>query len=390
MKEKAGKNRNDYKKTNRGLALKMIATAQCFSRIELVEKTGLSKMTISNIVGEMLKRELLAEGVAVKTGDSGRNPIKLIISPKAPKLIGLVIMRNYCEAVLCSLDMKVLDRERYDYEVSMDKEKLIRGVYRLIDTLIYKESNVLAIGLASIGPVNVRQGIILKPFYFYGIENVEIVSIVSERYKLPVFFDHDNQSAVSVESLFGNGRGYQDILLVGANQGGVGCGILGSDHLYCNGQGFSPEMGHVSVDYAGKLCVCGSRGCLETYLNTPEILRRLYEKTGKYYTYEAYSNILDDPGVEEIFNDAVEKLATAIVSTINILNSELILLANDFVYWNDKYLRLLEDKVNKQKFTKWTKPVVVKKAYYRQDSPLMGAACNALTPVFEGELLFDN
>lgn len=220
MKEKAGKNRNDYKKTNRGLALKMIATAQCFSRIELVEKTGLSKMTISNIVGEMLKRELLAEGVAVKTGDSGRNPIKLIISPKAPKLIGLVIMRNYCEAVLCSLDMKVLDRERYDYEVSMDKEKLIRGVYRLIDTLIYKESNVLAIGLASIGPVNVRQGIILKPFYFYGIENVEIVSIVSERYKLPVFFDHDNQSAVSVESLFGNGRGYQDILLVGANQGG--------------------------------------------------------------------------------------------------------------------------------------------------------------------------
>ena len=41
MKEKAGKNRSDYKRVNRGLVLKMVATGQCATRQDLVRGTGL-------------------------------------------------------------------------------------------------------------------------------------------------------------------------------------------------------------------------------------------------------------------------------------------------------------------------------------------------------------
>ncbi|MDO4262104.1 MAG: ROK family protein [Eubacteriales bacterium] len=389
MTEKAGKNRSDYKRVNRGLVMKMIATGQCTSRVELVEKTGLSKMAISNIVSELLRQGLLIEKAAEKNGDPGRKPIRLMISPDAPRVVGLVITRVRCEAVLCSLDMQVFKRERVNYNSGMNREKLIHCVFQLLDTILYEEGNILAVGLASPGPVNVREGRILNPYYFYNIQDVEIVRVVSERYGLPVFFDHDNQSAVRVESLFGNGRGYQDILLMGATEG-VGSGILSSDHLHGNSQGLSPELGHVSIDYKGKPCICGSRGCMERYVSTPEILRKLYEKTGKYYTYEVFCGMTEDPDVDEIFKDAVEKLAVGIISAVNILNSSLILLSNDFVYWDDKYAALLEERINRNRFTKWADRIVVKKTYFYRDASLMGAACNAVSPVFAGGLLFED
>ena len=75
MTEKAGKNRSDYKRVNRGLVLKMIATGQCATRIDLVHSTGLSKMAISNIVTELMGQNLLVEtSTACGLGPVPRRP----------------------------------------------------------------------------------------------------------------------------------------------------------------------------------------------------------------------------------------------------------------------------------------------------------------------------
>ena len=85
---KTGVNNKLLKQKNRGLLLKLIATGECSSRIELAQKTGLAKMTVSNIVNEFLENGMLEEREKVQTEGKGRNPILLIISPRAPKLIG--------------------------------------------------------------------------------------------------------------------------------------------------------------------------------------------------------------------------------------------------------------------------------------------------------------
>ena len=43
---KTGVNNKLLKQKNRGLLLKLIATGECSSRIELAQKTGLAKMTV--------------------------------------------------------------------------------------------------------------------------------------------------------------------------------------------------------------------------------------------------------------------------------------------------------------------------------------------------------
>ncbi len=389
MEKKAGKNRTDYKRVNRGLVLKMVATGLCTSRAELVEKTGLSKMAISNIVGEMITGDLLKESGEAQSSDPGRKRIQLQVNEKAPKVIGLAIQRESCEAILCTLDMQVLKRERITYRSDMNKEVLVHSVYQLIDTLLNVEPEVLAIGISSIGPLNIEAGRILKPNYFYGIENVDIVKDVTNRYDLPVFFNNDNQSGVLVEHLYGNGRGFRDIFLVRVGEG-VGCGVLSSERTDVNSRSLLPELGHVSIDYAGNLCVCGRRGCLETYVRTSQILNRLNEATGKFYPYEVFCTQTDNPDVDAIFTDAVEKIAEAVVSTLNILNSELILLAGDLVYWDKKYVEMLSERINRNRFAQWADRIEIRQAYFGQDVALMGAACNAVMPVFDGEFLFEN
>lgn len=388
MAEKEGKNRKDYKRVNRGLVLKMIATGQFSTRGGLVEGTGLSKMAISNIVTELIQQDLLVETETAKSEELGRKPICLAVSPKAPKFIGLAIHRDRCEIALCDLTLRILQRETLPMGSDMSKEKLINMIFQLLDTVLYRAENVIAIGLASIGPISVQSGMILKPFFFYGIENVEIVRVIQERYHLPVFFDHDNQSAVLAESMYGNGRGFRDVLFIGIGNG-VGCGILSDGQLYCNRRGLPPELGHVSIDVNGKVCACGNRGCLETYVRTPELLKKLRYHTGKFYSLEDFAHMEGDETVDRVFSDMVNKTATALVSVVNILNSELILLGNDSVYLSDKHVSMLEQLINERRFVEWDQRILVKRAYFMRDAALMGAVCNAISPVFAGKLLFD-
>ena len=96
-----------------------------------------------------------------------------------------------------------------------------------------------------------------------------------------------------------------------------------------------------------------------------------------------------EPVVEQILNDMVTQLASAVVSTVNILNSELILLGGDAVDWDDRYVTLMERIINERRFVEWSTPVKVKKAYFQKDSMILGAACNAYLQIFEGGLLFE-
>ena len=386
--EKAGKNRKDYKMVNRGLVLKMIATGLCSTRAELVHHTGLSKMAISNIVNELIDRDLIMETQTARVKEVGRRTSQLAISDNAPKVVGLLIDRGRCEAVLCDLNLQVLRRESVTME-GLTEKKLIHLVYQLLDTVMLDRTDVVAIGIASIGPISISTGRILKPYYFFDIHDVEIVRIVRERYHLPVFFDHDNQSAMLAESLYGNGRGHKDAIFVGVSEG-VGCGILADGQLYCNSSGLPPELGHISIDINGIPCSCGRRGCVEAYVRTPELLKQLRQRTGKYFTYQQFCGMQDDEAVKEILTGAVQTLAGAIVSMVNILNSELILLGNDCVYWPDRYLEMMEQTINQNRFVNWDVPVVVKRAHFMQNAPLLGAACDAISPIFAGKLLFED
>lgn len=382
---KLGVNRDNQKKINRGLVLKLIATQQCTSRIDLSRVTGLTKTAISLIVNELIQKDYIVEREKENTTELGRKPVGLEISPLAPRYAGVLVQRGYCEAVLCDMQLQILKRERITKEW-MNPEELTEAIYTLVDHMLEGEEHVAAIGAASIGPVSVKEGKIVHPLYFNDVSNIPIRDLLEERYGLPVYFDHDNQSAALAEQLYGNGRGYQDILLISVGRG-VGCGIVVDGERVHSYSGYAPEIGHISIERNGIPCLCGNAGCLERYVNSVVMKRRFKEVLGKELRYEDYYQMMDQPELDAVMCEMIQRLSQGIVSTLNILNSQIILLGMDCTYWPEKYVTLLEEEINSKKFGSPDTKTPVLKTKFLYQSQVLGAACNAISQVFKGELL---
>lgn len=382
---KLGVNKDYLKKKNRGLVLKLVATGQCSSRIELSKETGLTKTTISAIVGELIEKHYLVEIQKEATKDQGRNPVGLAVAEDSPRYAGVRIERGCAEAVLCDLTMKCFKYERVERKWNSGEE-VMETVYSLLDRILEHEKNVAGIGVSSIGPVDIKEGIIKHPYFFNGIAEVKVTEPIRARYRLPVFFDHDNQSAVIAEQLFGNARGYQDILLIGIAEG-VGCGMMLQGKRCHNNSGYSPEIGHLSINHHGNKCVCGNIGCLETYISSPVIEEKASEAAGYPVSYRQVCQRVEEPIFRTVMEEMIWNLSCGIISLQNIMNFEVILLGMDSIYWPDKYVQMLENVINEKKFANKETRTIVRKTMFLERTTVFGAVCNALNKTFEGEIL---
>ena len=97
--------------------------------------------------------------------------------------------------------------------------------------------------------------------------------------------------------------------------------------------------------------VCGGLGCLETYVGTEVIEKKVEAALGKKKDYQAICRMDDNPKVRAIMEEMIMDLSCAVVSLENIMNFEIILLGLGGVYWPDRYLSMLEDIVNERKFS---------------------------------------
>lgn len=85
---------------------------------------------------------------------------------------------------------------------------------------------------------------------------------------LPVAIMNDARAATMGEWKFGAGRGVDTCALYTLGTG-IGGGLVINGKLYLGMGGAAGELGHVSVDFNGPRCNCGSRGCIEAFASGP-------------------------------------------------------------------------------------------------------------------------
>lgn len=383
-----GINNETLKRRNRGLILQLILSGECSTRSQLTRRTGLSKMSVSNVISEFLELDVVRECEPLSVSGQGRNPIALSLSPNAPRLIGVHIDRDECVAVRCNLKLQV----EAEFRIPMNAERaphLEEDLCRAIDQVMPgKDVRVLGIGIGSTGPVAQRQGMILNALYLFGVHDVPIAAHLSERYNLPVAFDSQYNCAALAEKYFGAGRPYQDFLLVGLSTG-VGSGIIADGKLLRNAMGLTSELGHTSIDWKGNLCRCGNRGCLETYVGTQIVEKKLREVSGVDTDFAGFCWMMDGGEAEiikPVFFEMAEALACALTSAVNVLNPQAIIVGHDGAYLPLCCLEYLEQRINSQKLAGGN-PVKVLRPELGPRSQIRSSACCLLAEIFEGGLL---
>ena len=101
-------NSKSNKVYNRNSILKMIALNAPISRIELANRSGLSKMSLTNIISEFKDEGLVVETGVDISASGKRKPILLELVDGALCSIGIHITRSFVEGCLADIKGTIL------------------------------------------------------------------------------------------------------------------------------------------------------------------------------------------------------------------------------------------------------------------------------------------
>ena len=378
-----GFNNDTLKRRNRGLVLNLILTEPDMTRTELARRTGLSKMSVTNIINEFLERGVIEEHDSLSVQGQGRNPITLGLAPSAPRLVGLHIFRDFCTAVLCDLHLRVLREAR----VELDRrraEALDETLISLVEQVLPADrSRVAGIGVSSLGPVDLRRGVIMNPPEFFGVRDVPVVDILSRAFGLPVAMDSQCNCSALAEKYFGAGRHLSDFVFLGIANG-IGSGVLSQGRILRNAGGLTSEVGHISIDWRGRPCPCGRRGCLEIYAGTRVVERELRQRSGLDLTFREFCALPEGEAPAAPFEEMIQALVSALVDTVNVLNPQAVIIGFEGACLPDRYLAELEEALNRQRLVQSGDRVQVLRSACGDRAQIIGSAGGLLSQVFEG------
>jgi glucokinase len=137
-------------------------------------------------------------------------------------------------------------------------------------------AEVSGIGIGSPGIID-KNGIVQAPPNFKGWTAVPMADEIQLATKIHTAVDNDANTAAIAEAKFGAGKEHPNFLFVIWGTG-VGGGIIMNGQIYRGPFGGAGEVGHISVDYKGNLCKCGTRGCVEAYVGQRYLSQRTVEK----------------------------------------------------------------------------------------------------------------
>lgn len=300
---------------NRALVLQTLHGFGPQSRADLARSTGLTRVTVSDLVAE-----LMADGLVVELGHRestgrGKPAILLEIDRGAFQIIGLDLSAySVFRGAVLDLGGRLLSRSEVALTGSVGDEATAK-VIALVETLIGQATApILGIGVGSPGVVD-GGGMVLGASNL-GWDHEELRKTLSGRFSLPAVVVNDANAAVLAEHSFGDAVG--DMMLVKVGHG-VGAGLLLGGVQFFGGHFAAGEIGHVVVGTDGLRCSCGKSGCLETWLATP----RLDAALGAATTSAAREAVLREAGT---------RLALALAPIVSVLDLAEIVLSGPAEY----------------------------------------------------------
>jgi glucokinase len=167
---------------------------------------------------------------------------------------------------------------------------IIFGIKELTEKSKYK---IDGIGIGCPGVVTPGKGIVEDPPNFPRWKKVNIGKIIFQEFKKPVFVDNDANAAAIGELTFGSGKNYKSFIMITLGTG-VGGGIVINKKIYHGDFGAAGEIGHISIDFNGPKCNCGSYGCIEAYAGNLYLRERVRTELRKHPESKMWKLINND------------------------------------------------------------------------------------------------
>ncbi len=400
MPEPRGSNNRTVRNANRALLLRLLATGGPASRATLARQVGLTRMSITYIVQEMLAEGLLTESAApTSPAPQGRGGVRLALPEARVTALGLYLSRDAVHGTVADIATGPLYVQRIPLDPDEDSAGYSRKILTLVADLSDRDRALRAerglpadgrpsgLGVAALGPLDIREGRILTPPNFHRISDVPVRALLERATDLPIRIDNDMNAAALAEMLYGGARGLRDFVYLGVTNG-VGAGVVSDGRLYEGGAGFAGEVGHMSIDYQGPPCKCGNNGCLELYASLPFVFQR-YSGRLPEATAEAFATLVARAGAGEleashVLDGLFQSLSVALVNLANVLDPDAVFLGHEGALAGNLLVGRLERAVNSRMLQSATKHLPIRISAFLDQAPVRGATALVFDRIFQG------
>ncbi len=236
--------RQQSKQHNTRLILKTIYEEKTLSRADLARQTDLTRPTVSTIVNDLIKRDLIYEsGIGESTG--GKRPILVQIAKDAHQMLCIDISGRRLRGALVNLRGEVTERIESP-NINLQGEQATAEMFSIIDRLIAtNNTSILGIGVGTPGLFNPHTGIVHRAINL-NWEAVPLQKLLDERYDYPIHIANDSQVAAMGQLAYTPSGDSQNLILLKMGRG-IGAGILMNGTIL-QGDGYGTgEIGHVVI-----------------------------------------------------------------------------------------------------------------------------------------------
>lgn len=252
------------------------------SRADLARATGLTRVTVSDLVGSLVADGLVAELGVRPEGRVGKPAALVGLRTDGFRIVAVDLADDErMHGALLDLAGEVVERRSAPHGSTGQAgvDALVAFCRSLVDAAT---EPVLGVGIGSPGVIDAGGRVVEAPNR--GWFDVALADVVGRALELPVHVANDANTAVLGELTFGGGASSGVMVLTVGE--GVGAGIVLDGALVQGHRDAAGEIGHVTaVDERDDhddaplgralTCACGRTGCLETVLAVPALRRRV-------------------------------------------------------------------------------------------------------------------
>lgn len=306
-----GNNMATVKLQNRQSILNILKNCGPISRADIAQKLQLTPAAITILVNELVKERIIKEMGQLEEKDkrSGRKKVLIDINYDYKYVIGINIESDYMNIGVSNIKGEVRVYKRLSAKEAKNPKELLKDIASHCMNMLWKENimkeEILGIGVGVVGHVDETLGISKLALGLWN-EEVPIKKILEDALGIPVVVGNNVRTLALGELDYNTTENVDNMMFIKYGPG-IGSALINNNEIYYGSENLAGELGHFIVDYKGKLCSCGRRGCLETVASQKALIAEitpLFSEDKTPILYELCSSNIDNLTLKTIVKAA--------------------------------------------------------------------------------------
>ena len=382
--------------TNKQNVFRCIMNEGPINKAAIAQRIGLTIPSVMKIVDALLENGLVRSvGKGVSSG--GKPPEMLEIIADAHYAVGVDVGLSEIRIIIGDMKKNIIARNAMRCPKDLCVEELCdileKNIRALIEDSGIDAERLLGIGVGVPGLIDSNGGrVVFSPHFRW--ENADLRSMLEQRLARPVYIDNVTKHIARAEYDLGMGKGSRYVFNLNLGRGIASAFVIDGE-VYYGSNGLCGEIGHLTVNREGPLCMCGNYGCLEAMASGEAIaqqardvvLRGVHSKLqemadGAVERIDA-KLVFDacaagDAPAKMIVERALEYIGIAVAGVINLFDVERIVISGGMTKNGASFWEPIKANVRKHLMKYSGKNVDILAAALGDNAACLGAICQVI------------